>query len=527
MPYHQKDILIIGAGTAGLTAALKLANQLSVAVICKSLLGDGASLYAQGGIAAVIDKKDSLEAHIRDTLIAGDGLCKKNVVEFTVRRAKRCIQWLIDRGIDFTFDDQDKSQFHLTIEGGHSHRRILHSADSTGQEIQGTLSNLIRQHKNITVYQNYHSIDVILKKNKCVGIYALNTKNSKIEIFTSQAVILATGGASWVYQNCSSPVVSSGDGIAMAYRAGCRVANLEFNQFHPTCLYNSKAGSFLLSEALRGEGAYLCLENGHRFMKKIDNRAELAPRDIVARAIDLQMKKYSLNHVYLDMTHKSKYFIKNRFPMLYNKLHKLGLDLTSDLIPVIPAAHYTCGGVIVDHTARTNIPGLYGVGEMTCTGLHGANRMASNSLLECLVYAFAASEDILYQSKKFKLQDNLPRWNNTSVNNPDEKILIRHNCNEVRRCMWDFMGIVRTNKRLERAMNRITLLRQEILHYYNDFTITTELLELKNLLLVSELMVTSAMKRKESRGVHYTLDYQKKNNQLLKSTILDPKIKGL
>ena len=524
MSYHQSDVLIIGAGTAGLTAALKLANQCSVAVICKSLLGNGASLYAQGGIAAVIDKKDSLRSHIQDTLIAGGGLCNKKAVEFTVQHAKKCIEWLIDQGVDFTLDDRDENKFHLTIEGGHSHRRILHTADATGKEVQNTLSDLIRQHKNITVYEHYHAVDIILKQQQCVGIYALNTQSNNVETFASRAVILATGGASWVYQYSSNPVVSSGDGIAMAYRAGCRVANLEFNQFHPTCLYHPKAGAFLLSEALRGEGAYLCLANGYRFMPALDDRAELAPRDIVARAIDLQMKKYALEHVYLDITHQNQDFIKNRFPMLYQQLREFGFDLTADLIPVMPAAHYTCGGVMVDHHARTDIPGLYAAGEITYTGLHGANRMASNSLLECLVYAFAASEDILCHLKNFKLYHDLLPWDDTFVKDSDEEILIRHNWNEVRRCMWDFMGIVRTNKRLERAMHRIQLLRQEIFDYYADFTITADLLELRNLVLVAELMVASAIQRKESRGLHYTLDYQQKDDRFLQPTIIDPKI---
>ena len=521
---YQADILIIGAGTAGLTAALRLANDYSVAVICKSALGDGASLYAQGGIAAAIDKGDSFAAHIQDTLIAGDGLCNEKAVQFTVQNAKKCIQWLVDQGVDFTLDDQHKNKFHLTIEGGHSYRRILHAADATGKELQRTLTTLVRQHKNIIIYEYYHAVDVILKQQQCAGVYALNTKNNTVDTFAASATILASGGASWVYQYSSNPVVSSGDGIAMAYRAGCRVANLEFNQFHPTCLYHPKAGAFLLTEALRGEGAYLCLANGHRFMPALDHRAELAPRDIVARAIDLQMKKYALEHVYLDITHQRHHFIKSHFPMLYQQLLQFGFDLTCDLIPVMPAAHYTCGGVMVDHHARTDIPGLYAAGEIAYTGLHGANRMASNSLLECLVYGFAAADDIRCHFKNFQLHHDLLPWDDTFVKDSDEEILIRHNWNEVRRCMWDFMGIVRTNKRLARAMRRIQLLRQEICDYYADFTITADLLELRNLALVAELMVASAIRRKESRGLHYTLDYQKKDRRFLQPTIIDPKI---
>ena len=519
---ERTDVLIVGAGTAGLTAALNLADDCQVAILCKSALGEGSSLYAQGGIAAVMDKGDSLEAHIEDTLIAGDGLCDKAAVRFTVENAKACVEWLIDQGVHFTLDSEQENYYHLTMEGGHSYRRILHAADATGKEVQTTLTTLVRNHPNIKVYEYYNVVDLILQQQRCVGAYALNLKSKTIETFAARAVILASGGASRVYQYSTNPVVSSGDGIAIAHRAGCRVANLEFNQFHPTCLYHPKASSFLLSEALRGEGAYLRLPNGKRFMLEIDERAELAPRDVVARAIDLQMKKYGLECVYLDITHKSDTFIKEHFPMIYENLLKYGLNLTTDLIPVVPAAHYTCGGVMVDDKARTDVVGLYAAGEVTYTGLHGANRMASNSLLECLVYAFAAARDIKDKLSELEAVTFLPSWDDALVADSNEEIFIRHNWREIRRCMWDFMGIVRSNKRLQRAMNRIKLLRQEVFDYYSDFTVTTDLLELRNLVLVAELMVESAMRRKESRGLHYTLDYKQKDSRFLKPTILHP-----
>ncbi|WP_116963649.1 L-aspartate oxidase [Fastidiosibacter lacustris] len=516
------DVIVIGAGTAGLTAALNLADSCKVAILCKSALGDGSSLYAQGGIAAVMDKGDSLESHIQDTLIAGDSLCDKEAVRFTVENAKSCVEWLINQGVNFTLDSKHENYYHLTMEGGHSYRRILHAADATGKEVQTTLTTLIKNNKNIQVFEYYNVVDLILQQQRCVGAYALNLKTNKIETFSARAIVLASGGASRVYQYSTNPVVSSGDGIAIAYRAGCRVANLEFNQFHPTCLYHPKAGSFLLSEALRGEGAYLRLPNGKRFMPQIDERAELAPRDIVARAIDLQMKKYGLECVYLDITHKSPEFIQTHFPMIYEELLKYGFDLTKDQIPVVPAAHYTCGGIMVDSKARTDIVGLYAAGEVTYTGLHGANRMASNSLLECLVYAFAAAKDIKRKLLEFDKIINLPAWDDALVQDSDEAIFIRHNWKEVRRCMWDYVGIVRSNKRLQRAMNRIKLLRQEVYDYYSDFTVTADLLELRNLVLVAELMIESAMRRKESRGLHYTLDYKQKDPRFLKPTILHP-----
>ena len=522
---HQYDVVIIGAGTAGLTAALRLADEFKVALICKSALGDGSSLYAQGGIAAVMDEGDSLDAHVQDTLIAGDGLCDEKAVRFTVENARACVDWLVQKGVHFTIsnsEDDKQKNFHLAMEGGHSYRRILHAHDATGKEVQTTLSQLAKHMANIDVFEYYNVVDVISQHQRCVGAYVLNSQRQSVETFVAKAVVLASGGASRVYQYSTNPVVSSGDGIAIAYRAGCQVANLEFNQFHPTCLYHPNGQPFLLSEALRGEGAFLRLPNGERFMPDIDERAELAPRDIVARAIDLQMKKYGVEYVYLDMTHKEASFIKSHFPMIYQQLLKYNLDLTKDYIPVVPAAHYTCGGVMVDHKARTDIVGLYASGEVTYTGLHGANRMASNSLLECLVYAFAAAKDIKETIGSISLATVIAPWDDALVKDSDEEIFIRHNWREIRRCMSDFMGIVRSNKRLERAMHRIKMLRQEVFDYYSDFTVTQDLLELRNLVLVAELMVESAIRRKESRGLHYTLDYKQKDKRYLRATILKP-----
>ncbi|WP_119342612.1 L-aspartate oxidase [Facilibium subflavum] len=519
---HQMDVLIIGAGTAGLTAALRLADQAKVSIVCKTKLGEGSSLYAQGGIAAVMDKDDCLESHIQDTLIAGDGLCDEAAVRFTVENARDCVNWLVDQGVSFTLDERGENGFHLTREGGHSKRRILHAADATGKEVQNTLVSLIKKHPNIRVFEDYNVVDMILQNQRCVGAYVLNTTTGKVETFLAKASMLASGGASRVYRYSTNPVVSSGDGIAIAHRAGCRVANLEFNQFHPTCLYHPGTSPFLLSEALRGEGAYLRLPNGHRFMLDIDQRAELAPRDIVARAIDLQMKTYGIEYVFLDITHKSSDFIQSHFPMIYQQLLQYGFDLTKDKIPVVPAAHYTCGGVMVNHQARTDVFGLYAAGEVTYTGLHGANRMASNSLLECVVYAFAAAKDIQNQLSTLTLCQHVDEWDDALVTDSDEAIFIRHNWKELRRSMWDFMGIVRSNKRLQRAANRIRLLRQEVFDYYSDFKITGDLLELRNLVLVAELMVESAIRRKESRGLHYTLDYKQKDKRFLRPTIIKP-----
>ena len=516
---HSVDVLVLGAGTAGLTSALQLSDYFNVGIICKSELGEGSSLYAQGGIAAVLDEGDSLESHIDDTFIAGAGLCDKKAVAHTVKNAKLCIDWLVDKGVSFTrFNDNE--EFHLTREGGHSHRRILHADDATGKAVQNTLTNLVDKSSRIKIFSHYNVIDIVKDNERCVGVYALNMKTSKVEVFSSNATILATGGASRAYMYSTNPIDSSGDGVAIAYRAGCRVANMEFNQFHPTSLFHEKGGSFLLSEALRGEGAVLRLPSGKRFMDKFDARSELAPRDIVARAIDFEMKRLGISHVFLDISHHSKDFITQHFPTIYKKLLSLGLDITKEWIPVVPAAHYTCGGVMVDSRARTNIDCLYAAGEVTYTGLHGANRMASNSLLECLVYAHSAAKDIIAKFRGLLYKSYIPDWNETLVTDSDEEVFILHNRQELRRILWNYLGIVRSNKRLDRAQRRLEILKKEVFEYYSDFKLTNGLLELRNLVLVGELMVKSAQMRKESRGLHYTLNYPDKNDDFLKPTIL-------
>jgi L-aspartate oxidase len=523
---HSVDVLVVGAGTAGLASALQLAEKFNVGIICKSNLGEGSSLYAQGGIAAVLDQCDSLDSHVSDTLIAGAGLCDKESVRFTVENARSCIDWLIEKGVSFTrsYEGGDDSQeYHLVKEGGHSHRRILHADDATGKAVQYTLSDLVVQHENITIFSHYNVLDVIKRDNRCVGVYALNVKRGEVEVFASKATILATGGASRAYMYSTNPVVSSGDGIAIAYRAGCRVANMEFNQFHPTSLFHEKGGSFLLSEALRGEGAILHLPNGDRFMDRFDKRGELAPRDIVARAIDFEIKRLGITHVYLDISHKSKDFIVRHFPTIYKKLLDLGIDMTKESVPVVPAAHYTCGGVMVDNNARTDVESLYAAGEVTYTGLHGANRMASNSLLECLVYAQAAADDILLSHEDTPIFSNLPEWNESLVSDSHEEVFILHNWRELRWILWNYLGIVRSDKRLDRAQRRIDILKKEVFEYYSDFRLTGDLLELRNLILIGDLMVQSARLRKESRGLHYTLDYPKSNDDCISPTILDPK----
>ncbi|MDC0535496.1 L-aspartate oxidase [Francisellaceae bacterium] len=522
---HKHDVLIIGAGTAGLTAALRLADYLSIAVICKAKLGEGSSLYAQGGIAAVMDEQDSVESHIQDTLTAGAGLCDEDAVRHTVEHARGCIEWLVDQGVQFNLDEEfnDKKHFHLTLEGGHSFRRILHAHDATGREIQTTLAKKIQQHKNITVYEYYNVVDLIKYRQECVGAYVLNTQSNKVETFQAKATLLATGGASRVYSYSTNPAVSSGDGIAMAYRAGCRVANMEFNQFHPTCLYHPKGKALLLSEALRGEGAILKLPDGTPFMHKYHEKGELAPRDIVARAIDHQIKKLGIPCVYLDISHKPADFIKEHFPTIYKQMLKYEIDITNDPIPVVPAAHYTCGGVMVDEYARTDIPGLYGAGEATYTGLHGANRMASNSLLECLVYSFSAADDILRNINHFIDPKSILDWDDGLVKESDDEILILNNWVELKGSMWNYMGIVRSNIRLERAAKRIQMIKEEVHDYYSNYTIKNNLLELRNLILVAELMIRSAKRRQESRGLHYTQDFPDRDDRFLKPTIIKPK----
>ncbi|MGL4771053.1 MAG: L-aspartate oxidase [Plesiomonas shigelloides] len=516
---HLCDVLVIGSGAAGLSFALRVAAHSKVIVLSKGPLAEGATYYAQGGIAAVFDETDSIESHVQDTLIAGAGLCDKAAVEFIAQNARDCVQWLIDYGVPFDVEEHDGAQkFHLTREGGHSHRRILHAADATGKAVQTTLVDKTRLHPNIQLFERYNAVDLITtakleltdstqQSNRVLGAYVWNRELERVETIRAKAVILATGGASKVYQYTTNPDISSGDGIAMAWRAGCRVANMEFNQFHPTCLYHPQARNFLLTEALRGEGAYLRRPDGSRFMPDFDSRAELAPRDIVARAIDHEMKRLGADCMYLDISHKPAEFVQAHFPTIYEKLLTLGLDLTSEPIPIVPAAHYTCGGVMVDQNGRTDVDGLYAIGEVSYTGLHGANRMASNSLLECVVYAWSAAEDLLQWLPYADVVDSLPAWDESQVECSDEKVVIQHNWHELRLFMWDYVGIVRTTKRLERALRRINMLKQEIQEYYAHFRVSNNLLELRNLVQVAELIVLCALQRKESRGLHYTLDY--------------------
>ena len=516
LPEHSCDVLIIGSGAAGLSLALRLADQHQVIVLSKGPVKEGSTFYAQGGIAAVFDETDSIDSHVEDTLIAGAGICDRHAAEFVASNARSCVQWLIDQGVLFDTHVQPNGEesYHLTREGGHSHRRILHAADATGREVQSTLVSKAQNHPNIRVLERSNAVDLIVSDKiglpgtrRVVGAWVWNRNKETVETCHAKAVVLATGGASKVYQYTTNPDISSGDGIAMAWRAGCRVANLEFNQFHPTALYHPQARNFLLTEALRGEGAYLKRPDGTRFMPDFDERGELAPRDIVARAIDHEMKRLGADCMFLDISHKPADFIRQHFPMIYEKLLGLGIDLTQEPVPIVPAAHYTCGGVMVDDHGRTDVEGLYAIGEVSYTGLHGANRMASNSLLECLVYGWSAAEDITRRMPDAHGVSTLPPWDESRVENPDERVVIQHNWHELRLFMWDYVGIVRTTKRLERALRRITMLQQEIDEYYAHFRVSNNLLELRNLVQVAELIVRCAMMRKESRGLHFTLDY--------------------
>ncbi len=515
------DVLIVGGGLAGLGTALRLADRMSVAIVAKAALTESSSLYAQGGIAAVRDSRaDSFESHIADTLAAGGGLCHRDAVEAVVRGAPAAINWLLDQGVMFSHGpERADTALHLTREGGHSHRRVVHAADATGRAVQTTLETRVRQHPNIRLYEHHLAIDLITTAklgragaNRCLGLYALDKASGQVRALAGRFTVLATGGASKVYLYTSNPDTSTGDGIAMAWRAGCRVTDMEFVQFHPTCLWHPRAKSFLISEAVRGEGGRLRLPNGEPFMHTHDPRGELAPRDVVARAIDYEMKRRGLDHVMLDISHKPAAFIREHFPTIYQRCRELGYDLAREPIPVVPAAHYTCGGVVTDLTARTDLDGLYAVGECSFTGLHGANRLASNSLLECLVFGEAAAQDILRRLPETPLANGtLPAWDETRVTDADEQVVVSHNWDELRRGMWDYVGIVRTTKRLERAQHRIDLLREEIREYYRNFKVTNDLIELRNLVLVAELIVRSAMARRESRGLHYTRDYPQKD----------------
>lgn len=520
------DVLILGSGAAGLSLALKLADKCQVAVLSKTSLYGGSTLYAQGGIAAVLDEKnDSIQKHMQDTLNAGADLCHYNVVKYCVEQGKKEINWLIDRNVPFS-RNKDSKNYHLTQEGGHSQRRVIHSADATGKALSETLIDKTIQHPNIHIFENHLAIDLIINNTQqpfCQGIYVLNKQNNQIESFKARFTVLATGGASKVYLYTSNPDTSTGDGIAMAWRAGCRVANMEFNQFHPTCLYHPKAKSFLISEALRGEGAKLFLPDGKAFMHKFDPREELAPRDIVAKAIDYEMKRTGSEYVHLDISHKSKQFIIKHFPNIYQRCKKFNIDITREPIPVVPAAHYTCGGIKTDLCAQTDILNLYAIGETAFTGLHGANRMASNSLLECIVFAQSAADDILSKLTKTKAVTEVQNWDESRVTGSEEAVLVSHNWDELRRVMWDYVGIVRSNKRLIQAKQRIDMLSREIDDYYRQYKINNDLIELRNLVQVADLIIQSAMLRKESRGLHYNLDYPFKDNKLFKKdTILIP-----
>ena len=515
MTPRQHDVLVIGSGAAGLTLALRLAEAgREVAVLSKAALSEGSTFYAQGGISAVLDEGDSVESHVQDTLNAGAGLCDEAAVRFTVEHGPDCVRWLIDRGVPFTpADDGGGFAFHLTQEGGHSHRRIIHAADTTGHAVETTLEALARKTPAIRLFEHHMAVDLIRADKfgsdtaRCLGAYVFDIESGQVQTIRADAVVLACGGANTAYLYSSNPHAASGDGIAMAWRAGCRVSNMEFMQFHPTCLYHPEDRSFLLTEAIRGEGGYLLLPDGSRFMQDFDDRGELAPRDIVARAIDHEMKRLGLDNVYLDISHKPAAFILEHFPAIHERCLKLGIDMTREPLPVVPAAHYTCGGVATDLRGRTDLAGLYAIGETAHTGLHGANRMASNSLLECLVFAEAAADDIQRHLQPSGDDVDIPPWDESRVTDSDEEVIVAHNWAELRRFMWDYVGIVRSNKRLERARHRIDLLTSEIREYYSNFRVTRDLLELRNLAVVADLIIRSALSRKESRGLHYTLDY--------------------
>ncbi len=523
---QQFDVLIIGSGLAGLTLALQVADSKKVCIVSKRTMQDSASSWAQGGIATVLNSNDTIDEHVADTLIAGAGLCDPEITRMVTEHGREAIDWLIDLGVEFTREENSETGYHLTREGGHSHRRIIHAADATGKAVQKTLSQKVREHANITLLENHIAVDLITSKklkqestNRCLGAYILDNSSGKVMTIAAQQTALATGGAGKVYLYTTNPDVSTGDGIAMAWRAGCRVSNLEFVQFHPTCLFHPHAKSFLITEAIRGEGGLLKLPDGTRFMPSHDARAELAPRDVVARAIDFEMKKRGLEFVYLDISHQPAAFIKEHFPTVYERCLALGIDITTSPIPVVPAAHYTCGGVVVDHNSLTDIANLYAIGETSCTGLHGANRLASNSLLECMVFGRIAAKQIL-AAPTHNVTD-LPDWDESRVTDADEEVLITHTWNELRRFMWNYVGIVRTDKRLSRAMHRIHMLRDEVHEFYSNFRVTNDLIELRNLLQVAELIVKSAMERRESRGLHYSKDYPELLDEAL-PTVLTP-----
>ncbi|MFM9936921.1 MAG: L-aspartate oxidase [Novosphingobium sp.] len=530
------DVLIIGSGAAGLTAALVLAERCKVLVLAKGGLDGGSTAWAQGGIAAVLDEGDTFDDHIRDTMVAGAGLNRRETVEFVVEHAPEAIRQLERLGVPF---NAESGTLHLTREGGHSHRRIVHVDDATGWAVQQALIEAAKAHPNITLRPDMVAVDLVTDRHlvekasaqgagdrRVWGAYALDTGTGKVECFAARATILATGGAGRTYLFSTAPRGATGDGIAMAWRAGCRVSNMEFMQFHPTCLYNLEVKNFLITEAVRGEGGHLKLPpgvpgGGERFMPRFDPREELAPRDIVARAIDHEIKRLGLDYVHLDISHKDPEFVRGHFPNIYERLMGLGIDMTREPIPVVPAQHYTCGGVLIDLAGRTDLAGLYAVGECSESGLHGANRLASNSLLECFVFGDAAANDILERWDSFAPPPELRPWDESRVGDSDEEVVIKQNWTELRRFMWNYVGIVRTNKRLERAAHRIKLLKSEVNDYYGNFRVTSDLIELRNLLQTAELIVKSARARRESRGLHFNEDYPQ-TQPAARDTILVP-----
>lgn len=525
---HDYDVLIIGSGAAGLTAALTLAQRLRVLVLAKGPLTGGSTAWAQGGIAAVLDAGDTFEDHIRDTMIAGAGLNRRETVEFVIERAPAAIARLVELGVPF---NTEGASLHLTREGGHSHRRIVHVADATGQAVQAALLKAAEANPNITLLPDRACIELITGRNeqrycgsgRVWGAYALDEASGEVGAYTARATILAAGGAGRVYQFSTAPRGATGDGIAMAWRAGARVANMEMMQFHPTCLYHLEVKNFLVTEAVRGEGGRLINpRTGKRFMAFYDKeRMELAPRDVVARAIDSEIKRFGLDYVHLDISHLPAAFVREHFPTIHAKLLGLGIDMTAGPIPVVPAQHYTCGGIVIDLAGRTDLPGLYAAGECTESGLHGANRLASNSLLECFVFGEAAARDILARWDRFEAPPAIREWDESRVTDSDEEVVIKQNWTEIRRFMWNYVGIVRTTKRLERAAHRITMLHAEIEDYYGHFRVTTDLIELRNLLQCADLIVRSALRRHESRGLHYTLDYPH-TDSVARDTVLVP-----
>jgi len=512
---YTSDVLVIGSGIAGLSLALRLADDMDVTVINKSRFPESNSYYAQGGISAVLSQQDSLDSHVQDTVDAGGGLCDRSVVRFVVERGPACVDWLCRLGVRFTRTDSDDGNppYHLTKEGGHSHRRVVHVADATGQAVSDSLVAKAQAHPRIRMLESQLAVDLITghkqdsTDNRCIGAYVLDRQDQRVHVHRARAVVLASGGAGKVYLYTSNPDIATGDGIAMAWRAGCRVANMEFVQFHPTCLYHPDAKSFLVTEALRGEGARLLLPDGTPFMARFDARAELAPRDIVARAIDHEMKRLGVDCVYLDISHKPANFLRAHFPTVHARCLSLGIDIALEAIPVVPAAHYLCGGIVSDRQGCTDVEALYAIGEVACTGLHGANRMASNSLLECLVFAESASEHLRANIGKWPAPPALAEWDESRVTDSDEEVVVSHNWDELRRFMWDYVGIVRSTKRLQRAKRRAQLLLSEIDEYYGNFRVSNDLIELRNLAVVGSLIIESALARRESRGLHYTLDY--------------------